>query len=161
MANITVRRSGGQPAPVAEWEPFRVMREMMRWDPFREMAPVFGPEPGGFYPAFDIKETTDGFVFTADLPGIKAQDLSVTMEGSRLQVSGKRESEREEKTDTYYASERSYGSFVRTFTLPQGADPKSVRADLSEGVLTLSIGKTPESQPRQIAVQSASTKPKS
>lgn len=160
MANITVRRNEGQMAP-AEWDPFRMMREMVRWDPFREMAPIFGADTAGFYPAFDIKETKDGFLFTADLPGIKAQDLNVTVEGTRLQVSGKRESEREEKTDTYYASERSFGSFVRSFTLPQGADGKSVRADLNEGVLTIAIGKSPESQPRQIAVTSATTKPKS
>jgi HSP20 family protein len=161
MANINVRRSGGEMAPAVEWDPFRAMREIMRWDPFREMAPVFGPEPAGFNPAFDIKENRDGFVFRADLPGVQAEDLRVTVEGSRLQVSGKRETEREEKTDTYYASERSFGSFVRTFTLPQGADPRSVHADLSEGVLTISIARTAESQPRQVAVQSAATKPKS
>lgn len=158
MANITVRRNGGQPAAIGEWDPFRAMREMMRWDPFREIAPIFGPEPAGFYPAFDIKENKDGFLFTADLPGIKAADLTVTIENSRLQVNGKRESEREEKTETYYATERSFGSFVRTFTLPQGADPKNVHADLSDGVLRIAVGKTPESQPRQIAVQGARPK---
>src|SRR5204862_6929667 len=99
MANITVRRNGGQPAATPEWDPFRAMRDMMRWDPFREMLPVFGPDPGGFYPAFDVKEVKDGFLFRADLPGVKADDLTLTVEGSRLQVSGKREADHEEKTD--------------------------------------------------------------
>ncbi len=163
MANITVHRNRGQVAPVmaAEWDPFRIMREMVRWDPYREIAPVFAPETGGFYPAFDIKETAEGFVFRADLPGIKAEDLNVTVEGTRLQVSGKREAEHEERSDTFYASERSFGTFVRTFTLPYGADVKTVRADLKEGILTIWIAKTAEVQPRRVAVQSGTGTPRS
>ena len=160
MSNIVVRRNGGQMA-APEWDPFRSMRELMRWDPFREMAPVFAPEPAGFFPAFDIKETRDGFLFRADLPGIKPADLSVTFEGDRLQVSGKREADHEEKSDTYYAYERTYGNFVRTFTLPASADSRQVHADLSDGVLTISVGKLPEAQPRRIQIESGMARPKS
>lgn len=70
----------------------------------------------------------------------------------RHRRSGKRESEKTEKGDTYYTSERSYGSFTRAFTLPEGVDPSHIKAELKEGVLTLSVPKKPESQPKKIAV---------
>lgn len=164
MANITIRREGGQgqglPARRMEMDPFRWMRDMMGWDPFREMAPLLAAEREQFSPAFDVKETDQGYLFRADLPGVKASDVEVTMQGTRLQVSGKREADHEEKTDTYYTYERSFGSFLRTFTLPQEADPKSVHADLSDGVLTISVGKTQAAQPRKIEVKAGESKPK-
>jgi HSP20 family protein len=138
-----------------------MMRQLAHWDPFREMAPIFGPEVSGFYPAFDVKENKHGFFFTADLPGFKPQDLYVTMEGLRLWVRGKREFDRDEKLDTYYVTERQFGDFLRTFTLPQGVDPATVRADLQDGVLTIAVGRTLESEPRQIPIQAAAIKPKS
>jgi HSP20 family protein len=70
-----------------------------------------------FVPDFEVKETKEGFVFKADVPGIKEKDLEITMTGNRLTISGKREAEMEERSDTYYACERSYGSFTRAFTL--------------------------------------------
>ncbi len=72
--------------------------------------------------------------------------------------SGKRESEKQEQTDTYYTYERSYGDFTRAFTLPDGVDMNSVQADLKDGVLALSIKKTPEAQPKKIAVQTTAKK---
>lgn len=161
MANLTVRRDGGQVARPAEWEPFRMMRELTRWDPFREMMPALFAEPVGFYPAFDIKETKDGFLFRADMPGVRQADLEITVEGARLHVSGKRETDRQDKTDTYYAYERSYGAFGRTFTLPQNADMKSIRADLTEGVLTVTFAKKPESQTTRVTVETGAAKNKS
>ncbi|HEY8090391.1 MAG TPA: HSP20 family small heat-shock protein, partial [Polyangiaceae bacterium] len=92
------------------------------------------------------------------IPGVKESDLEVTMTGNRLAVSGKREAEKEEKTDTYYTCERSYGEFTRSFTLPEGVDASSVHADLNQGVLTLSIKKTPETQPKKIAIQTPAKK---
>jgi HSP20 family protein len=74
-------------------------------------------------------------------------------------VSGKREEAKEEKGETYYCCERSSGSFMRTFTLPAGADAEHIRADVTNGVLTLVIPKTPESQPKRIAI-GAGTKAK-
>ena len=159
MSNIAIRKENEkQAAPLTNWDnPFRVMRELMGWDPFREMAPFAPQIPAGFAPSFEIKETKDAYLFKADVPGIKENDLEVTVTGNRLTVSGKREAEKQEQTDTYYAFERSYGSFTRSFTLPEGVDTNGVNADLKDGVLTLSIKKTPESQPKKIAVQSAAT----
>jgi HSP20 family protein len=164
MANIEVRKgNGNKPASLAtvepRWEPFRAMRDLLSWDPFREMAPFASQIPAGFSPSFDIKETKDAYVFKADLPGIKESDLEVTVTGNRLVVSGKREAEKEEKTDTYYSCERSYGEFTRSFTLPDGVDMNSLQATLSEGVLTLTVKKAPEAQAKKIAVQTATKKP--
>ena len=89
---------------------------------------------------------------------MKESDLEVTVTGNRLTVSGKREAEKQEHTDTYYSYERSYGDFTRAFTLPDGVDMNGVHAELKDGVLTLSVKKTPEAQPKKIAVQSAAKK---
>lgn len=152
MANLIIRRNAGElPRLSTEGEPFR-----WRWDPFQEMAPFWPGEeqPVRFAPDFEVKETKEGFVFKADVPGIKEKDLEITMTGNRLTISGKREAEMEERTDTYYACERSYGSFTRAFTLPEGTDGGDhILADLKEGVLTLLLPKKPELQPRRIKVK--------
>ena len=156
MANL-IRRNQGQEAavPAGAWDPFRMMREMLRWDPYREIDPVFSGQERGFAPTFEVKETKDAYVFRADLPGVKDSDLEISLTGNRLQVSGRREQERHEQGDTFYASERSYGSFTRAFTLPDGIDGENVSADLKSGVLTLTVPKKPEVQPRKVAVNSS------
>src|SRR5687767_2932815 len=155
MANIAVQKeNGGKPAPAApvrEWDPFRVMREMMRWDPFSEMLPIAGGE-AAFAPAFEVKETKEAFVFKADLPGIQEKDLDVKLTQNRLSITGKREQEKSEKGDTFYTYERSYGSFTRAFTLPEGVEGNKIKAELKEGVLTLTVPKRPEHQPKKISV---------
>jgi HSP20 family protein len=161
MSNITVqKKNGGQPETIArrEWEPFRAMRELLRWDPFREMTPVFTAELPGYEPAFEVKETKESFVFKADVPGVKEQDLEVTTTGNRLTVSGKRESEKEEKEGNYYAFERSYGSFTRSFTLPEQADTGNIHADLKGGELTIVIPKTAAAVAKRIPIASEKTK---
>lgn len=129
------------------------MRSLLRGDPFREMAPLFQDEPATFMPAFEVKESKEGYLFKADVPGIKADDLDITANGSRLTVSGHRELEKEDKQETYYAFERSYGSFSRSFTLPDGCDLEQVKADLRDGVLTLLVPRRPEVQPRKISLR--------
>jgi HSP20 family protein len=122
------------------------------------MTPFVPAAQAGFAPSFEIKETKDAYVFKADIPGVKESDLEVTVTGNRLTLSGKREAEKQEQTETYYTCERSYGEFTRAFTLPEGVDMNSVHAELNQGVLTVSIRKTPEAQPKKIAVQSAAKK---
>lgn len=159
MSNIAVQRdTSNQPLSPAryaarDWDPFRAMRDLLRWEPFAELGSGFGALEGVvFSPAFEVKETKEGFVFRADVPGVKDADLDVKLTQNRLSISGKRESEKTEKGDTFYATERSYGSFTRSFTLPDGVEADKIRAELKEGVLTLSIPKKPESQPKKIAV---------
>ncbi len=160
MADIAVRKENENrtagPAPTWErWEPFRMMRDLLNLDPFREMAPYMPHLGAGFVPNFEIKETKEGYVFKADVPGVKESDLDITMTGNRLSIGGKREAERREQSDTYYAHERTYGDFLRVFTLPDGVDPNSVQAELKDGVLTVTLRKAPELQPKRINIQSA------
>jgi HSP20 family protein len=131
------------------------MRDLMRWDPFGEMLPNLSTlEAAAFAPNFEVKETKESFVFTADMPGVKESDLEVRLTQNRLTISGKREAERVEKTDQFYAAERSYGSFTRGFTLPEGIVADKIQAELKAGVLTLLVPKKPEAQPKKIEVQS-------
>lgn len=160
MANLVRRREGGGEV---SWDPWRMMRELFRWDPFAEMAlPSYGTERPAvaFTPQFDVKETKDAYVFKADLPGIKESDLDISLTGNRLVVGGRRESEEREEGETYFAYERSYGSFQRAFTLPEGTDPEHVAAELKDGVLTLTLPKKPEVQPKRISVKAGGGKEK-
>jgi HSP20 family protein len=158
MANIE-KKNGG---PMTEWDPMRAMRELMRWDPFRQMMPSFPAFPGleqaSFNPSFDVTETKDGYVFKADVPGVKLEDLEITTTGNRLQISGKRESEQESKTDTVYTYERQYGSFSRSFTLPDGADLAHAKSELKDGVLSLVIPKQPGAKPKKIEIGAGTSK---
>lgn len=153
MANI-LKKTEATPAPMQaqQWDPFQEMRSLLSWDPFRAMRLPAMAEPQ-FMPAFEVKETKEGFLFKADVPGVKEADLDVQLTGDRLLISGKRESEHTDKNDTFYAYERSYGSFQRSFTLPQGVDAAHARAELKEGVLTILLPRSPEAQPKKIAVK--------
>jgi HSP20 family protein len=156
MANI-IRRYPGQEAAQGggAWDPFRAVRDAFRWDPFREIEAALGGElrtATSFAPTFDVKETKDAYVFRADLPGVKEDDLEISLTGNRLVVSGHREQESREQGETYYATERSYGAFSRAFTLPEGIDGENVNAELKNGVLHVTVPKKPEVQPRRISV---------
>lgn len=166
MSNISIRKQNGDKpavAPPAEssWDPWRTMRALLSWDPFREIAPFPEERAVAFAPAFDIKETKDSYQFKADVPGIQEKDLEVTITGNRLTVAGKREEEREDKSDRYYAYERNYGSFSRSFTLPDGVDADKLNASLEKGVLSVVVPKKPEVQPKKISVKAEGQNPKS
>jgi HSP20 family protein len=130
------------------------MRELFRWDPFMAGSAWPTPVAASFAPDFDVKETKESFVFTADLPGVADKDVQVQLSDNRLSISGKNESEKTEQHETYFASERNYGSFTRTFMLPEGIDADKAHAQLKNGVLSVAIPKRPEAQPRKIAVAS-------
>ncbi len=156
MADLPVRRGSG--SSVGRWtrgfDPFEQMKELMGFDPFEQVGRMVG---GGerslsFVPAFEVKETKDAYIFKADLPGVKEDDLDITLTGDRLTISGKRETEKQEESDRFYAYERSYGSFSRSFTLPEGVDVNQCNADLKDGVLHLRLPKLPEVQPKRIQV---------
>ena len=146
-----------EPFP-ARWDPFHMMRDFMNWDPFVEMTPSLPAITRAFSPSFDVKETKDSYIFSADLPGIDEDDLDISLSGNRLTVSGKREEEARNEDDSYYAYERSYGSFTRSFTLPDGVNLDDVKADLKSGVLTLSVPKSAEHQARKISLRKMTDK---
>lgn len=152
MANIIKKPD----APAAEWNPFRVMREMMNWDPFQAMTPFtnFSNLEPSWNPSFEVTENKDSFLFKADVPGVKKEDIEITHTGNRLQISGKRESEQETKNDTVYTYERQYGSFTRSFTLPDGVDLEHAKTDLQAGVLTLVVPKLAAAQSKKIPITS-------
>ena len=136
---------------------------LWKWDPFREMTPFFETAPElefRFVPSFDVKETKEAYVFKADLPGIAEKDIEVSLSGNRLTVSGKREEEKKEEDEVYFTWERSYGSFTRSFTLPEGIDPDHVEADLKGGVLTIVAPKKLETKPHKVPVKSSIEKVK-
>ena len=146
--NRDVTRSA---TPEHRLDPFRMMDALLRWDPFRGEWGGFG-QSVEFVPRFDVKETKDAYVISADLPGVKDEDLNVSLNGNLLTISGTREEEHQEAGESYYAMERSHGSFARSFTMPDGVDGDSVTADLKQGVLTVRIPKKPEAQPKRIAI---------
>jgi HSP20 family protein len=157
MADLPVRR-GGSGASLGRWnrgfDPFERMRELIGFDPFEQMGRMVGgqEQTWNFVPAFEVKETKDAYIFKADLPGVKEGDLDITLTGDRLTISGKRETEKEDESDRFYAYERSYGSFSRSFTLPEGVDGEHCAAELKDGVLNLRLPKVPEVQPKRITV---------
>jgi len=160
MANLIKRENrelARGASPEHRLDPFRVMDALLRWDPFR------GDLGGGdleFVPRFDVKETKDAYVIQADLPGVKDEELGVSLSGNLLTISGKREEEHREEGESYYAAERSYGNFVRSFTMPDGVDAENVNADLKQGVLTVHIPKKPEAQPKRISIGKGGTESK-
>ncbi|HTR50363.1 MAG TPA: Hsp20/alpha crystallin family protein [Kofleriaceae bacterium] len=153
MATNTNEQALTKPEP----DLYRWMRDMMRWDPFQSttLPSFFGPGyERTFTPAFEVKETKDSFLFKADLPGMKESDIDVKITGNRLAITGKREAEYEDKNDTYYTYERSFGSFQRTFMLPEGLDTDHVHAELKDGVLTVALPKLAGAQTKNIAIKS-------
>ena len=155
MANLTVNRTNVPRPASMEWDPMHVLRDLMRWDPFREIAPVSGASGmmGDLNAAFEIKETKEGYAFKADVPGVKESDLTINLTGNRLTVSGKREAEKHQENETYFSYERSYGSFTRSFTLPEGIDGDKINASLKDGVLSINVPKKPDAQPKKVSIK--------
>lgn len=150
-----ITRKPSQSAPVqasshpSEWDPFRVMEQLLRWEPLAEPAFLRRGE-GMFAPRFDVKETKDAYLFRADLPGVKDEDVEIGVTGNRLTLSGHRQAEEHKDGDNYFVMERSYGSFSRSFTLPDTADFDKIKAELKDGVLCIVLPKRAESQPKKI-----------
>jgi HSP20 family protein len=147
-------------------DPFQLMRELMA-DPLRmfQMAPwgVGGVGSGsssrdiGWNVGFDVRETDDAFLFKADLPGIRNEDVEITLMGNQLHITGKRDYEQEHDEGRMHTYERTHGSFARAFSLPESADLDNIRSDLKDGVLTLVVPKkASSSQRRKIQIGSGS-----
>lgn len=111
------------------YEPFRVMGT--------RLADLLSP-------AAEASQNGDGYRIAMELPGVAEDDIHVTVEDGVLQIKGEKKSEREEKGDTWYFSERQFGSFSRSFRLPSDADPGGVKAEIKDGVLAVTVPKKPE-----------------
>jgi HSP20 family protein len=146
---------------------------LVRWDPFRELEEmsdrlnrVFtrpamrtnGKEQltvADWMPIVDISETDGEYVIKAELPEVKKEDVKVTVENGVLTLQGERRQEKEEKGKKYHRVERSYGSFVRSFTLPESIDESGVKAEYKDGVLHLHLPKSEKVKPKAIEVKVA------
>jgi HSP20 family protein len=146
------------------WDPFRLVREALRWDPARELEGYGSVEQAlparAFTPRFDVKETKGAYVFRLDVPGVKEADVEISLTGNRLTIAGKREQERRDEGDRYFAEESLYGRFNLAFTVPSGSDPEGVTASLDNGVLTVTVAKRPEVQARRIPIGKGAGEPK-
>jgi HSP20 family protein len=145
---------------------------LLATDPFfrnfeQRMRRLFGEGFGSFFEAFpeenwavttwapacDIYETDNEIIVKADLPGVKKEDLHVNLENNLLTIRGERKFEEETKKENYRRVERSYGEFMRSFTLPSFADPNKINADYKDGMLRVSIAKREEARPKQVEVK--------
>lgn len=110
-----------------------------------------------FSPAFDVRANEEEIVFTADVPGIKQDDLEITLDDGVLTVKGQRRYEGNGKDKVWLG--RSYGSFTRSFTLPETVDPERLSADLADGVLTIRVAQQPKQKPRKITIAPRTSTP--
>jgi HSP20 family protein len=115
---------------------------------FRSYEPgwLLGGRRGEMTPAVDVSEDENAVTLTAELPGLKEEDVEVVLRDDMLTVKGEKKSEREEKKENYYLSERRYGAFERTFRLPETADADKIKAAIADGILTVTIPKKAEAK---------------
>jgi HSP20 family protein len=154
---------------LAKWEPFWTAR----WDPMRELEtmadrmnrlvarPIL-PGAGGealvtaeWAPIVDIEETDKEYLIKAELPEVKKEDVKVTIKDGVLCLEGERRKEKEEKSKKFHRIERSYGKFVRSFTMPEDADEKKVEAAFKDGVLNVHLAKSDVLKPKAVEVKVA------
>lgn len=107
------------------------------------------------WPAVDIEETKDGYVLTADVPGLSADQLDINVDDGVLTLKGERKTERKDEGEGYRRYERTFGSFRRSFVLPKGVDPAAVEAQVRDGQLTVRVPKPVQAIPRRVAVKAA------
>ena len=149
------------------------MSTLVRWNPFRELDELqnrFGTLLGTFpkrtsngnggmltvpdwSPLVDITEDEKEYLVKTDLPEMKKEDVKIVVENGILTISGERKNEKEEKNKKFHRIERSYGSFERTFTMPEDAQADKVKAEFKEGVLRVHLPKNPAALPKKIDVK--------
>ena len=145
------------------------MATLVRWEPFREIAALQN-EMGRFMngllegngrtneawvPTLDVWETEDELVYALDLPGIPEDKISVELDEGALTITGERERAEEESKDRFYRFERRYGTFTRTFGVPQGVGEGDVQAEYKNGVLEVHVKKPKQPKPKRIQVGAA------
>jgi HSP20 family protein len=154
------------------------MSTLMKWNPFGELDELQNRLGGFFFngfpnrmgfprrtgngeslklpdwsPLVDITEDDHEYLFKADLPEMKKEDVKVTVENGILSISGERKIEKEEKKKKYHRIERTYGSFERTFMVPEDAEVAKMAAEFKDGVLKVHLPKSPAAKPKTIEVK--------
>jgi HSP20 family protein len=146
---------------------------LVRWRPFRDLVSIqdemnrlfndfFGRVPSRFEgdwsasewnPSVDISETKDEIVVKAEVPGMKKDDIKITLQDNVLTMRGERKQEKEEKETNFYRMERSYGSFTRSFNLPTMVQADKIKASYKDGILNITLPKAEEIKPKQIPIE--------
>jgi len=147
------------------------MNSLTAWNPFKELDDLrkrLGGWPGNspartdaaettpmaqWAPLVDISENDKEFLIKAELPEVKKEDVKVTVEKGVLTLSGERKIEKEEKTTKFHRVERAYGSFLRSFGLPEGIDPAKVGAEFKDGLLLVRLPKSEKAKPQAVDIQ--------
>ena len=134
----------------------RLRREIDRLfeEPFSFLAPSTSFFEG-WTPAVDVYEDNDKYVVKAELPGMKKEDIDVSLDGNTLTISGERKQEEEKKEGENYRSERFFGRFQRSITLPTAVQANKIEATYKDGVLNVTLPKAEEAKPKQIQVKTS------
>lgn len=144
---------------------------LIKWDPIKELEDVsnrlnrlFGRSlartesaadtlaMNDWTPSTDISETDTAYLIKAEIPGVNREDVKVTLQDGMLTIRGERHQEKEEKDKKFHRIERSYGSFVRSFRMPDDADESAVKAEFKDGMLNVTMGKSEKAKPKAIEV---------
>lgn len=139
-------------------DPFRLLQQRMNnlfEEPFTPLA-FQGEEPftlTTWTPSCDVYETNGEIIVKAELPGLKKEDVKVTIENNVLMIRGERKFEGEVKRENYYRIERSYGEFLRSFTLPLSIDAKKINAEFKDGMLKIALPKMEEAKPKAVDIK--------
>jgi len=146
---------------------------IMRWRPLRDIVSIqdemnqlfddffgrtpkrwsaFGPEEGLWTPNVDVSETKDEIVVTAEMPGMKKEDIKLSVQDNVITLSGEKKSEEEKKDANFYRLERNFGSFCRSFTLPTPVEADKVKASFKDGILKVTLPKSEKVKPKEIPI---------
>src|SRR3970040_454252 len=146
-----------------------IMSTITRWDPFRGLTSLQDQvnrlfegtvaqgrtgeaDLASWAPALDIYEAKDELVAQVDLPGVQEKDIDIRLENNTLTIRGERKFEKSVNEENFLRVERAYGSFTRTFSLPNTVNAEGIRADYNQGVLTVHLPKREESKPKQVKI---------
>lgn len=169
MTSVKVTKTDAPAAPVARtpqatpafpwagllgWNPFEMMEEFAR-----NMDRAFALKANGadYLPALETKVVNNELVFTAELPGLKPEDVKVEITGDKITIEGDKKAETKEEKEGFYRTERRYGHFYREMYLPEGAKAEAAKAEIANGVLTVKIPVPPPALPpkREVPVEVA------
>jgi len=171
--NKVEQKKSRETSPLSAWQPFESLHHQIDrlFDDFGQgfwpapstrtafnVEPIWRTEtPWAAMPAVDVVEKEKAYEITAELPGLSERDIEVTLSNGTVTIRGEKKEEKEEEKQGFYLSERSYGSFARSFRVPEGADAGKIEANFKNGVLTVTLPKTAEAQKpeKKIAVKAA------
>lgn len=146
------------------------MKELVRWDPFKELSSLreeidrlfdsffgrtslFREKELSFSPAIDVEETDNSFIVKAEVPGMKKEDIKVTIDEDGITISGERKKEKEEKGKTYHRIEMAYGKFKRYIPFPKEVEPDKAKAKYKDGILEIEVPKSEKAKPKEIEIK--------